>query len=131
MGSTIHSYGGALWWAVVTVTSVGYGDQYPVTVAGRAVAVVLMITGIALFGVVAAAIASYFVEQDAGREADARVDEVLTVLHRIEARLDEIEARPSPLAEPGPNGASPTPAVPAESAEPVEPAWPAEETAAG
>src|SRR5580704_6199825 len=47
-GSTIHSYGGALWWAVVTVTSVGYGDQYPVTVAGRAVAVVLMITGIAL-----------------------------------------------------------------------------------
>jgi hypothetical protein len=37
-GSTIHSYGGALWWAVVTVTSVGYADQYSVTVAGRAVA---------------------------------------------------------------------------------------------
>ena len=69
-GSTIHSYGGALWWAVVTVTSVGYGDQYPVTVAGRAVAVVLMITGIALFGVVAASIASYFVEQDQDRRVD-------------------------------------------------------------
>jgi voltage-gated potassium channel len=122
-GGTIHNYGDALWWSVVTITSVGYGDQYPVTLAGRAVAVVLMITGIGLFGVVAAAIASYFVEQDAGREADARVDEVLTVLHRIEARLDAIEARPSPLAEPGPNGASLTSAVPAES---VEPAWPAE-----
>jgi voltage-gated potassium channel len=98
-GGTIHNYGDALWWSVVTITSVGYGDQYPVTLAGRAVAVVLMITGIGLFGVVAAAIASYFVEQDAGREADARVDEVLTVLHRIEARLDEIERRPAGPAE--------------------------------
>jgi voltage-gated potassium channel len=79
---TIHSYGGALWWSVVTITSVGYGDQYPVTIAGRAVAVVLMITGIALFGVVAAAIASYFVEQDQDHRAEARVDEVLAVLHR-------------------------------------------------
>jgi voltage-gated potassium channel len=119
-GGTIHNYGDALWWSVVTITSVGYGDQYPVTIAGRAVAVVLMITGIALFGVVAAAIASYFVEQDAGRQVEARADEVLMVLQRIEARLDAIEARPSPLAEPGPNGASPTSAVPAES---VEPAW--------
>src|SRR5580704_2978261 len=100
-GGTIHNYGDALWWSVVTITSVGYGDQYPVTLAGRAVAVVLMITGIGLFGVVAAAIASYFVEQDAGREADARVDEVLTVLHRIEARLDEIERRPAGPAEAG------------------------------
>jgi voltage-gated potassium channel len=111
-GGTIHNYGDALWWSVVTITSVGYGDQYPVTLAGRAVAVVLMITGIGLFGVVAAAIASYFVEQDAGREADARVDEVLTVLHRIEARLDEIERRPAGpaeavLADPALNGEPP------------------------
>jgi hypothetical protein len=40
------------------------------------------------------AIASYFVEQDQDRRVEARVDEVLTVLHRIEARLDEIERRP-------------------------------------
>ena len=82
------------------------------TLAGRAVAVVLMITGIALFGVVAAAIASYFVEQDQGREVDARVDEVLTVLHRIVARLDEIERRPAGpagavLADPALNGEPP------------------------
>ena len=114
-GGTIHSYGGALWWSVVTITSVGYGDQYPVTIAGRAVAVVLMITGIALFGVVAAAIASYFVEQDEDRRAEARVDEVLSVLHRIEARLDEIERRPAGpagavLADPALNGEPPAPA---------------------
>jgi voltage-gated potassium channel len=98
-GSTIHSYGGALWWAVVTVTSVGYGDQYPVTVAGRAVAVVLMITGIALFGVVAASIASYFVEQDQDRRVESRMDEILTALSRLEARLDAAERRPA--ATPG------------------------------
>jgi voltage-gated potassium channel len=101
-GSTIHSYGDALWWAVVTVTSVGYGDQYPVTVAGRAVAVVLMITGIALFGVVAASIASYFVEQDTDRRMEERMDEILTVLHRLEARLDATERGPAPAAEPVP-----------------------------
>jgi voltage-gated potassium channel len=93
-GSNIHTYGDALWWAAVTVTSVGYGDQYPVTVAGRAVAVVLMITGIALFGVVAASIASYFVEQDQDRRVEARMDEILAALHRLEARLDAAERRP-------------------------------------
>jgi voltage-gated potassium channel len=99
-GSTIHSYGGALWWAAVTVTSVGYGDQYPVTVAGRAVAVVLMITGIALFGVVAASIASYFVEQDQDRRVESRMDEILTVLNRLEARLDAGDAARAGLATP-------------------------------
>jgi voltage-gated potassium channel len=112
-GSNIHSYGDALWWAAVTVTSVGYGDQYPVTVAGRVVAVILMITGIALFGVVAASIASYFVEQDQDRRVEARMDEILTALHRLEARLDAAEHRPAatppaPLEAAGP---PPSPAV--------------------
>ena len=109
-GGTIHNYGDALWWAVVTVTSVGYGDKYPVTAAGRGVAVVLMITGIALFGVVTASIASYFVEQDQDRRVEARLGEVLAVLHRMEARLDAA-ARPGPPA-PGPSGA-PSPQLPA------------------
>jgi hypothetical protein len=77
--------------ALVTVTSVGYGDKYPVTAAGRAVAVVLMITGIALFGVVTASITSYFVEQDQDRRMEERVDEILTVLHRLEARFEASE----------------------------------------
>jgi voltage-gated potassium channel len=111
-GSTIHSYGGALWWAVVTVTSVGYGDQYPVTVAGRAVAVVLMITGIALFGVVAASIASYFVEQDQDRRVESRMDEILTVLSRLEARLDAAERRPAATPDGSPGGPPACPAVP-------------------
>jgi voltage-gated potassium channel len=80
-GASIHSFGDALWWAVVTVTTVGYGDKYPVTAGGRGVAVVLMLTGIGLVGVLSATIASYFVGQ--------RAEEDMTELHR---RLDRIEA---------------------------------------
>jgi voltage-gated potassium channel len=125
-GSSIHNYGDALWWSVVTVTSVGYGDESPVTDAGRAVAVVLMITGIALFGVVAASIASYFVEQDTDRRVEERMDEILTVLHRLEARLDASERRPAPAPCPGPVPASapdfgPAPAPPESQLSPADP----------
>jgi len=59
----IDSFGDALWWAFVTITTVGYGDYYPVTLAGRLVAIGLMIGGIALIGVVTATIASWIVER--------------------------------------------------------------------
>jgi voltage-gated potassium channel len=92
-GSNIHSYGDALWWAVVTVTTVGYGDRYPVTAAGRGVAVVLMLTGIGLVGVLSATIASYFVGQESSQD--------MTELHE---RLDRIEAAIARLAPPSPAG---------------------------
>lgn len=57
--STLASYGDALWWAIVTVTTVGYGDISPITAWGRIVATALMIIGIGLFGVVTANIAAY------------------------------------------------------------------------
>lgn len=81
-GSTITSAGDAVWWAIVTATTVGYGDAAPVTAEGRAVAVVLMLVGIGLLGVVTANIAAYFVDQD---EADE--------FRRLEERLDRIEAK--------------------------------------
>jgi len=80
-GATIHTFGDALWWSVVTVTTVGYGDKYPVSAGGRGVAVVLMITGIGLVGVLSASVASYFVGQ--------RAEQDMTDLHQ---RLDRIEA---------------------------------------
>lgn len=49
-GGNTHSFGDALWWAIVTVTTVGYGDKYRISAGGRGVAVVLMITGIGLVG---------------------------------------------------------------------------------
>jgi voltage-gated potassium channel len=53
----------ALWWAAVTVTTVGYGDKYPVTGEGRLIAVGLMITGIAVVGTVTASLAAWIVEK--------------------------------------------------------------------
>lgn len=68
-GGNIKTIGDALWWAASTVTTVGYGDYYPVTAQGRLVAVALMVTGIALVGSVTAAVAAWFVSNlnsDAG-----------------------------------------------------------------
>lgn len=57
-GATIVSFGDALWWAMETITTVGYGDLTPVTEAGRLIAVGVMVGGIALLGVVTATLAS-------------------------------------------------------------------------
>jgi voltage-gated potassium channel len=61
--ANITTIGDALWWASTTVTTVGYGDFYPTTLAGRLVAVLLMVVGIALLGVVTASMASWFLER--------------------------------------------------------------------
>jgi voltage-gated potassium channel len=59
--ANITSIGDALWWAATTVTTVGYGDRYPVTTTGRVIAVTLMVVGIALVGAITASIAAWFV----------------------------------------------------------------------
>lgn len=64
----------ALWWAYVTITTVGYGDKYPVTTEGRVIAVALITVGVGLFGTFTAFVASWFVEKKneaAGRERNA------------------------------------------------------------
>lgn len=60
-GSNIKTFEDGLWWAITTVTTVGYGDRFPTTNEGRALAVLLMITGISLIGVITASVASWFV----------------------------------------------------------------------
>jgi voltage-gated potassium channel len=69
-GANITSFGDALWWACTTVTTVGYGDRFPVTSTGRCVAVVLMLFGIGLVGAVTAAVTAWIlgrVENDRAR----------------------------------------------------------------
>jgi voltage-gated potassium channel len=61
--ANITTFGDALWWAVSTITTVGYGDRYPITTEGRFIAVGLMIGGIALLGVVTASIASWLIDR--------------------------------------------------------------------
>jgi voltage-gated potassium channel len=89
--ANIDSYPDALWWAVTTITTVGYGDRFPMSPAGRGVAVVLMIAGIAMFGVITATIAAYFVEQKAEEDMASRLDQIMDRLDTIEARLQADE----------------------------------------
>ena len=80
--ANIASYPDALWWAVTTITTVGYGDRFPMSSPGRAVAVVLMTAGIAMFGVITATIAAYFVEQKAEEDVASRLDQIMERLDR-------------------------------------------------
>lgn len=57
-GANITSFGDAVWWACTTVTTIGYGDRYPVTAEGRVVAVVLMVVGIGVVGAITGAVAT-------------------------------------------------------------------------
>ncbi|GAA3802219.1 potassium channel family protein [Amycolatopsis tucumanensis] len=59
----IRNFPDALWWAITTITTVGYGDRYPVSGTGRLIAVGLMVAGIALLGVVTATFASWLVRR--------------------------------------------------------------------
>lgn len=73
--ATITSFGDALWWVLTTITTVGYGDRYPVTVEGRLVAAGLMLAGIAVLGTVTATIASWFSQQiEESRSRDRAAD---------------------------------------------------------
>jgi voltage-gated potassium channel len=81
------SFGLALWWAVTTVTTVGYGDVVPVEPLGRAVAAGLMIVGFASLSLLAGIIASALI----ARRATSEPTEALAALERLERRLDEIE----------------------------------------
>lgn len=60
-GSNIKNFEDGLWWAITTVTTVGYGDRFPTTTEGRFLAVVLMFMGISLVGVITASVAAWFV----------------------------------------------------------------------
>jgi len=71
-GANITTMGTALWWAVVTTTTVGYGDTYPVTTMGRLIGSVIMMVGIGLIGTVSATVAAWFVSHKRTREDAAR-----------------------------------------------------------
>ncbi|MFN2559807.1 MAG: potassium channel family protein [Jatrophihabitans sp.] len=88
-GANIKSFGNALWWAMVTVTTVGYGDHFPVTVQGRFVAGDLMIGGVALIGVVTASFAAWFIDRVRDGEHEA-VAATRRDLEQIVARLDTL-----------------------------------------
>ena len=102
-GANIRSYGDAVWWGIATITTVGYGDRFPVTTEGRAVSVFIMILGISLFSLITASIAAMFVRPSVDKE-EATLEDVLLRLEEMEARLIAMQR--------GQNGAEPAPATP-------------------
>jgi voltage-gated potassium channel len=85
----------ALWWAVQTVTTVGYGDEVPTNAAGRLVAAVLMLIGIGFLTVVTASITAAFIE-NARRRAGTPDTNVESKLDEINAKLEELAASLGP-----------------------------------
>ena len=97
--SNIENIGDAVWWAAETMTTVGYGDKYPVTALGRIIAVGLMVCGIALLGTVTATLASWLVEHVSQAEMSENA-QLVARIDRLEAKLDAV-LRPD---QPGPGG---------------------------
>jgi len=83
-----------LWWSATTVTTVGYGDRFPVTRDGRLVAIGLMLAGIALIGVVTAAIASWLI----ARVRDVESDTEASLSRQISGLSQEIAGLKSQLS---------------------------------
>lgn len=86
--ANITTFGDAVWWAVATITTVGYGDHFPVTATGRTVAAALMLAGIALLGTITAMLASWLVE----RVTEATEVEQAATRRDVEALTAEIRA---------------------------------------
>jgi voltage-gated potassium channel len=99
--ANIHTFSDALWWAVSTITTVGYGDHYPVTLAGRAIGMALMIAGVGIFGVVAASAAAWFVsagqEQSKNEQAEtisALTAEITGLRQTVSELSEQLTAQP-------------------------------------
>ncbi len=95
-GADITNFGDAIWWAFVTITTVGYGDFVPVTLGGRAVAVGLMAGGVAVLGVVTATLSSWVIE----RVARGHDDDEAATRGQVRQLTDQVAALTARLAEP-------------------------------
>ena len=85
--ANIRSVADSLWWGLTTITTVGYGDRFPVTAEGRAVGAVLMVLGIAIFGLLTATLSSFMIERDQDNDIDPQLQEISERLSRIEEAL--------------------------------------------
>jgi len=114
-GANIHSAGDALWWAFATITTIGYGDHFPVTVAGRVVAVVLVVFGLSFFGTFTAYVATFFLEKAQLKE-ESEVHQLIREVRRLREKIEALERRAGGAVSPPPAEASPaTPSATARS----------------
>jgi voltage-gated potassium channel len=86
--ANITDFGDAIWWAITTMTTVGYGDEFPISGLGRLVAFGLMVGGITLLGTVSATLASWLVETVAAEKEQA--EDLQAMVRRLEAKVDQL-----------------------------------------
>lgn len=84
----------AIWWAFSTITTVGYGDKFPVTVEGKLVAIVLMIAGVSLFGVITGLFARMLVEPDLQKE-DSDIRKLTEEVRRLREKIELMDRPPA------------------------------------
>jgi voltage-gated potassium channel len=98
-GANIQTFGDSVWWALVTMSTVGYGEQFPVTTTGRVIGAGLMMCGVALLGVVTATLASWLVDRvsDIGEDQQAATRRDIVALREeiraLRAQLDDEDRR--------------------------------------
>lgn len=80
-----------MWWALVTITTVGYGDITPTTPTGRAFGALLIIIGVVLFSILMANITAYLIEREVGEEVEQEEDDLMQEFYYLNNRLDKIE----------------------------------------
>lgn len=87
-GNNIKTAEDALWWAFSTITTVGYGDRYPITPEGRVIAVLLMTAGVGLFGTVSGCVAAWFLKPEAKLQ-ETELDGIRQELASIKRLLED------------------------------------------
>lgn len=87
--SNIRTAGDAIWWSLTTITTVGYGDKYPVTTEGRIVAAVVMVIGVGLFGTLSGLVASLFLGEEES-EIEKKELQILDEIRALRAEVAEL-----------------------------------------
>ena len=92
-GSNLLHWGDCLWWSVTTLTTVGYGEHFPVTLVGRLLAVGIMFCGVGIIGAVAAVVAFAFASRLTQR-LEAAVSQVESQFEQVEAEIEQVTGHP-------------------------------------
>jgi voltage-gated potassium channel len=97
-GANITTPEDALWWACTTITTVGYGDRYPITTEGRVVAALLMLAGVGLFGTLAGCVAAWFLSP-AEKKQKSDLEEIRSELRELRRVIERVSEKNSDEVE--------------------------------